>query len=200
MDGAFFLWFTWMGVVITAFFHNHSQRRKPLIVLLLTAICLVNIQFNIMNYTVTALFLLVWGYGYRLLLGSIQVTLKYGVLVLITVTAAYTAIKLFSVYDPVFTYLYTKWTISAFLFAIVHITLSGTAERCSFLLIGIVHGESILTTLFEQMGINRIAGSPEALDIMAISIMGTIVWHYFVQLTLQLEKHVKEYQERRGYS
>lgn len=200
MDGAFFLWFAWMGVVITVFFLKASNKRKHLTFLLLLAICSINVEFQLMEYTVTGLFLFALIYGYNVLLTYMQVTRVYAVIIMLIVTAAYTSIELFSIYDPVFTYLYTKWSVSAILFIIIHISLHSSAERCALLLLGVLHGEVILTTLFHQMGINRVAGELASFDIVAISIMSTVVWHYFVQLTAHLEKIVRKHQERRGYS
>ncbi|TKD69865.1 hypothetical protein [Pseudalkalibacillus hwajinpoensis] len=200
MDGAFFLWFAWMGIVITVFFIKASNKRNHIAFVLLLAICSVNLEFQIMDYTITGLFLLALIYGYHVLLTHMQVTRSYAVIIMLIVTAAYTSIELFSIYDPVFTYLYTKWSVSAVLFIIIHISLHSSAERCALLLLGVVHGEVILSTLFHQMGIIRVAGELGSFDILAISIMSTVVWHYFVQLTAHLEKLVKKHQERRGYS
>ncbi|MGA9288543.1 MAG: hypothetical protein WBV93_09400 [Anaerobacillus sp.] len=200
MDGAIFLWFAWIGVVITIFFLKASSDRNQLMFILLIAICLVNLQFHLASYKFTALFLLSWVTGYGLLLRNMQVKRLYAVIVVIMLTAAYTAIQLFSIYDPVFTYVYTKWSIAAVLFIIIHLTLTGTGQRTSFLILSIVHGEAILMFLFHQMGIARIGGEMASLDIIAICVMGTIVWNSFVQVTAQLEKIVKKHQERRGYS
>lgn len=200
MDGAFFLWFAWMGVIITVFFLKDSNKRSSLSFVLLLGICIVTIEFNVMEYSFSALILLSMVYGYHILLTYMQVTRIYAVIIVLMLTAAYTSIELFSIYDPVFTYLYTKWSVSAILFIIIHISLHNSAERCSLLLLGVVHGEVILTTLFQQMGIKRVAGELASFDILAISIMGTVVWHYFVQVTAHLEKLVKKHQERRGYS
>ena len=200
MEGAIFLWFAWIGVVITVFFLKASIHRDQLTILLLMALCLLNIKLHIASYTISALFLLSWVTGYALLLRNMQVKRLYAVIVVIMLTAAYTAIQLFSIYDPVFTYMYSKWSIGAVLFIIIHVTLTGTGQRCSFLLLSIVHGEAILMILFHQMGIVRIGGEMASFDTMAISVMGTIVWNSFVQVTAHLEKIVKKHQERRGYS
>ncbi|MDQ0481961.1 YphA family membrane protein [Guptibacillus hwajinpoensis] len=200
MDGALFLWFAWMGVIITVFFLKASNNRNSLIFVLLLAICVVTFEFQVMEYSFSALMLLSIVYGYFLLLTYMQVTRIYAVIIVLMLTAAYTSIELFSIYDPVFTYLYTKWSVSAILFIIIHISLHNSSERCSLLILGVVHGEVILSILFQQMGIKRLAGELASFDIIAISIMGTVTWHYFVQLTEHLEKLVKKHQERRGYS
>ena len=121
-------------------------------------------------------------------------------IILIMLTAAFTAVQLFSIYDPVFTFLYTRWSISAILLVIIHLTINGTVERCSFLILGIVHGEMILGMIFNGMGFERFIGELASLDILAISVMSTVVWSGFVKVTLHLEKILKKHQERRGYS
>ncbi len=115
-------------------------------------------------------------------------------------TAAFTSIQLFAIYDPVFTFLYTRWSISAILLVIIHLTINGTFERSSFLILSIVHGEMILGMIFNGMGFERVIGELASLDILAISVMSTAAWSGFVKITLHLEKLLKKHQERRGYS
>ncbi len=199
VDGAIFIWFVWMGVVITVFFQKPSLERTGSAFLMLVAICVVNKTVNLMGFSVAVVLVLAYICGYLLWIKN-GVKTVYAMILLIMLTAAYTSIQLFAIYDPVFTYLYTKWSVAAILFIIIHLTLNGFAERCSLLILSIVHGEVILTMIFRGMGFERTAGELASFDVMAISIMATWVWSSFVKLTVHLEKTVKKHQERRGYS
>ena len=199
MDGVLFVWFAWMGLVITVFFQKPSFNRTLLAFVFLLAICLIHTTVDILNVAVSALWLLSLACGYFLLMKH-RVNTVYAMIILIMLTAAFTAVQLFSIYDPVFTFLYTRWSISAILLVIIHLTINGTVERCSFLILGIVHGEMILGMIFNGMGFERFIGELASLDILAISVMSTVVWSGFVKVTLHLEKILKKHQERRGYS
>ena len=199
VDGIIFVWFAWIGWVIAAFFQNASSKRTRFIFVLLLAICLIHVTLQFFYFTVSAIWLLALATGYFLLM-KYRINTIYAVIILLTLTAAFTAVKLFSIYDPVFTFLYTKWAVSAILLVIIHLTISGTVERCSFLILSIVHGELILGMVFKGMGFDRLIGELASLDIMAISIMSTVAWSGFVNVTIHLEKLLKKHQERRGYS
>ncbi|MCA0172101.1 hypothetical protein [Bacillus sp. RAR_GA_16] len=199
MDGIIFVWFAWIGWVIAVFFQNESSKRTRFIFVLLFAICLIHITIPVFYVTVSAIWLLALATGYLLLL-KYRINTIYAVIILLTLTAAFTAVQLFSIYDPVFTFLYTKWSVSAILLVIIHLTISGTGERCSFLILSIVHGELILGMFFKGMGFDRLIGELASLDILAISIMSTVAWSGFVNVTIYLEKLLKKHQERRGYS
>jgi hypothetical protein len=199
VDGIIFVWFAWMGLIIAVFFQKASFNRTLLAFVFLLAICLIHTTVETFNVTVSALWLLLLGCGYFLLL-KYRVNTVYAMIILIMLTAAFTAIQLFAIYDPVFTFLYTRWSISAILLVIIHLTINGTFERCSFLILSIVHGEMILGMIFNGMGFERVIGELASLDILAISVMSTAVWSGFVKVTLQFEKLLKKHQERRGYS
>ena len=199
VDGIIFVWFAWIGWVIAVFLQNVSRKRTRLIFVLLLAICLIHIKINILYVQVSALWVLALGTGYFLLM-KYRVNTVYAVIILLTLTAAFTAVQLFSIYDPVFTFLYTKWSVSAILLVIIHLTISSTVERCSFLILSIVHGELILGMIFKGMGFDRLIGELASLDVLAISIMSTVAWSGFVNVTTHLEKLLKKHQERRGYS
>ncbi|MFP3489163.1 hypothetical protein R0K20_16335, partial [Staphylococcus sp. SIMBA_130] len=96
------------------------------------AICLIHTTVETFDVTVSALWLLLLGIGYFLLM-QYRVNTVYAIIILIMLTAAFTSIQLFAIYDPVFTFLYTRWSISAILLVIIHLTINGTFERCSFL-------------------------------------------------------------------
>ncbi|WP_273835043.1 YphA family membrane protein [Guptibacillus sedimenti] len=199
MDGIIFVWFAWMGLVIALFFQKASFNRTLLAFIFLLAICLIHTTVETFNVTVSALWLLLLGIGYFLLM-KYRVNTVYAIIILIMLTAAFTSIQLFAIYDPVFTFLYTRWSISAILLVIIHLTINGTFERSSFLILSIVHGEMILGMIFNGMGFERVIGELASLDILAISVMSTAAWSGFVKITLHLEKLLKKHQERRGYS
>ena len=199
MDGVIFVWFVWMGLVIVFFFHKASFNRTMLGFIFLLALCLIHTTIEIFNVAVSAILVLSLACGYFFMM-KYRVHTIYAMIILIMLTAAYTAVQLFAIYDPVFTFLYTSWSISAILLVIIHLTINGTIERCSFLILSIVHGEIILGMIFNGMGFERVIGELASLDILAISVMSTVIWSGFVKVTLHLEKLLKKHQERRGYS
>lgn len=199
VDGIIFVWFAWMGLIIVFFFQKASFNRTLLGFLFLLAICLIHTTVEVLHVTVSALLVLSLACGYFFMM-KYRVNTVYAMIIVIMLTAAFTAVKLFAIYDPVFTFLYTRWSISAILFVIIHLTINGTIERCSFLILSIVHGEMILGIIFNRMGFERVIGELASLDILAISVMSTLIWSGFVKVTLHLEKLLKKHQERRGYT
>lgn len=200
LEGALFIWFAWMGIIILIFFVNPSKSRDQLLLFCLAIICVANLHIPVAIYEVNAALILCWLLGYFLLMKYLNVKKLYAALVVIMLTAIYASIELFSIYDPVFSYLYTAWSIGLVLFIIVHLTVNNTGLRCSLLILSVVQGELILSVIYQQMGIQTIIGRFVSLDIMAVSVMGTTLWYGFVQLTAHFENVVKKHQERRGYS
>ncbi len=177
-----------------------SQNNKKVIVLCLMMLCTANVEIPLEQFKVNGALMLCWLLGYFLLMKTLHMNIAYAALVVLMLTAAYASIELFSIYDPVFSYLYTPWAIGLALFTIVHLTVNGPGQRCALLILSIVQGEIILSIIYQQMGIHTVIGRYVSLDIMAIAVMGTFVWEGFVQLTSHLENVLKKHQERRGYS
>ncbi|MCA0985802.1 YphA family membrane protein [Guptibacillus algicola] len=200
MDGALFVWFSWIGIVVIGFFIKPTQNTKKILILCLLILCVANVEISVALYSVNGALILCWVLGYFLLMRTLHMNKVYAALIVLMLTAAYASIELFSIYDPVFSYLYTPWAIGLALFTIVHLSVQGAGQRCALLMLSIVQGEIILSVIYQQMGIHSVIGRFVSLDIMAISVMGTFMWDGFVQLTSHLENVLKKHQERRGYS
>ncbi|WP_270179072.1 YphA family membrane protein [Alkalihalobacillus sp. CinArs1] len=200
MDGALFIWLSWIAIIVLVFFVKPSQTTQNIVVLCLIMICAANVEIPIVVYNVNGALILCWLIGYFMLMKTLHSKKLYAALVVLMLMAAYASIELFSLYDPVFSYLYTSWSIALALFVIVHLTVQGAGQRCALLMLAIVQGELIMAVIYYQMGIQTVIGRYSSLDIMAISVTGIFMWEGFVQLTSHLENVMKKHQERRGYS
>ncbi|TLS35936.1 YphA family membrane protein [Pseudalkalibacillus caeni] len=200
MDGLLFFWIAWMfwGLVTFNFKKSFYRTYYAFVTLALIALSGEVLQIGWMAINLAFLLLcLLCSASFRAISKRMMV---HHVVIALIIALVYVSLLLFSIYDPVWEFLYTKYSIAFILVIVAHFTVKTFSTRFSVLAMGAVQGEILLALLYHNLGIPGIVGSFHFFDVLAVTLGISGIWGAFVRITKSLETFLHKTQERRGYS
>lgn len=191
MGGLSFLWISWaIWIFVTFFMKKQSPYRTKLAAALLGMIICSSFHFPIGGLDIYAGGLFALLFCYHLLAVEKKRTIIYFFICSYIVTAAYSALHLFEIYDPVLIIFNKDWMMAIILAYIVLILQKTLKGRLILLVSGTMQGEILLAIVVDKLSFNYPVGSFDYLDICAISSALILGWSFLENARIIFETHL----------
>lgn len=176
MPGLFFYWIAWAAWVVITFMAEKGKSRTETAIVLLVVIICSNRFFTVEHIAINASLVVLLVYGYRKLANLKRSTLFYTVAVCHVVALAYIGFFMYSLYDPAILWLDRKWMMAVLIFLLVQFLAKSFPLRCVTAVIGLVHGNLLLSWIMHGYSLSVEAGSLSFFDLLFICLAMIAIW------------------------
>lgn len=192
MEGIFFYWFAWISWTYTTFIADKTKKRVATALFLLLVMIVSNEQVKLFQIAINCALILFLLMGYYLISKNKWNKLIYYFCVCLILTISFVSFKLFQIYDPVWVMFHPTFKLAIILFLLTLLLIKDQLMRIAILMIAIVQGEIVYTLFINNYVFPSSSNQLEALDIVAISVGFSFLWHGFELFVERLQNYVKQ--------
>ncbi|WP_203287661.1 hypothetical protein [Metabacillus sp. cB07] len=174
MENVFYYWILWGAWIIAVFLMKKSAKRTFLSFLLLTFIITGEMTAQVYPFTVSVPFVLTLLTGYYLFSKSPRKL--YSFLSVMTMSAAYAAVHLVELFDPVWFAVDRFYVVTGLLSILANYLGKSIHERLGFLFVAIAHGDVLFYGILSRFYSGLAIGSYDYMNMAAVSLLAVCTW------------------------
>jgi hypothetical protein len=196
MEGSIFLWIVWtFWVYLTFILKKKHTYRLPLSAAVLMVIILANFHLTIRGFDFYAggLFLLI--ISYLSLYKTTKRMMFYYFICSMTITIAYSAFRLFEIFDPAWLIFNKKLMMGIFIGYITVLLQKTLRGRLFIMISGTMQGEILYAFILNKHHFPYPIGSFEYLDVFSLTMALLTGWSCLETASLFFEKYIQSGQK-----